>query len=595
MSIPNKKLTRFLFAGSSAYSFDLRLVFYPVAFLLSLQFFASLFSLARYNFNSLLALSAGASLFTSVLFLHDLKKKINISGSQLLISLLTCILALSLFTLRLNHGLFDLICPTNLLGLVTQVAGGKFPASFISFPDFAMNYHQGFIFLAGTLSYITGILPTTSIKYLYLALFILFTISLTAYFISISSKYYFLPVLLLLFNSSISPKFVIDRGWANYVNVAEYLTSNSWPLALLGFVLILFLLSDYQNNFRSQSRLFLFALCLSTVNASVFSLLLISSVLFLLVNFPNLVKKWEGQKTLLISGFFLVLGFVIPKFVPSAFLVGANYDHPIYVLKIFNIGLTEYAISSAWYVFLSSPLALMGLYCAQAAIRKRKDDFFGYLSILLITSYFFPLLILFKNINDWDNIHKFAIFNILLSALIVVVSLNPERKILNRKPALIGLIGCLLLSLPADYDLAKSRFSLDFGRLIYPDSSIFDITSFLKNQSNKNMLLPFKMDDGDMCKDDSFAAIAQYSGFYLKNNYHNNFLLSPKLESQYAEDNWWTNYIEIDQKLRNLSENEYIIIKKIDRDEFLRSVAPFKKTGAQLIDFKNFSLWQNKP
>jgi hypothetical protein len=583
-----------------AYSFDLRLVFLPSGFLLLLQFFASLFSLARYNFNSLLALSAGASLFTTFLFFYDLNKKISISGSQLLISLLTCILALSLFTLRMNHGLFDLICPTNLLGLVTQVAGGKFPASFISFPDFAMNYHQGFIFLAGTLSYITGILPTISIIYLYLALFILFIISLTAYFISIRSKYYFLPVLLLLFNSSISPKFVIDRGWANYVNVAEYLTSNSWPLALLGFVLILFLLSDYQNNFRSQSRLFLFALCLSTVNATVFSLLLISSVLFLLVNFPNLVKNWEGQKTLLISGFFLFLAYVIPKFVPSAFLVGANYDHPIYVLKIFDIGLTEYAISSAWYVFLSSPLALMGLYCAQAAIRKRKDDFLGYLSILLFSSYFFPLIISFKNINDWDNIHKFAIFNILLSALIVVVSLNTERKILNgddfpRKPALLGLIGCLLLSFPADYDLAKTRFSLNFGTLIYPNSSIFDITSFLKNQSNKNMLLPFKMDGGDMCKDDSFAAIAQYSGFYLKNNYHTNFLLSPKLESQYAEDNWWTNSTEIDQKLRSLSENEYIIIKKIDRSEFLRSVAPFNKTGAQLIDFKNFSLWQNKP
>ncbi len=152
-----------------------------------------------------------------------------------------------LFLFRLGWDIFDYLCPTGVLGLVTQIAHGHFPASFLSFPEYPMNYHQGFLVVAGSLSYLTGMLPSIAIITTYALCYAGLVIALGLFLIYIKNPYYYAPGILFVGITSIHAKYVtgIDFGWYNYVSIFEYLGSNSWPLSLLILTALLFLAKEY--------------------------------------------------------------------------------------------------------------------------------------------------------------------------------------------------------------------------------------------------------------------------------------------------------------------------------------------------------------
>ena len=125
---------------------------FPVFFLVLVQFFGAALSIFGLPFAILLILSSAISLVCSKVMTAPITYVIG--WKQLLYVLITASCTTLLFLLRINWHINDYICPTGLLGLVTQVANGVFPVTFLSFPEFTMNYHQGFIFTAGSLVYL---------------------------------------------------------------------------------------------------------------------------------------------------------------------------------------------------------------------------------------------------------------------------------------------------------------------------------------------------------------------------------------------------------------------------------------------------------
>ena len=224
-------------------SFDIRIFVFPVSFFLFYQFIGCALSIFDISFTSLITISAFASLLGSFILIRNNGDKIVLSNKQLLLTIFLIGTATFLFILRLNWGIFDFICPTGILGITQQISVGKFPATYLSFPEITMNYHQGFLFISGTFSYVLGVQPALVLKMAFIFSFILIAIGLVGLFLFHQSKFYLWPLILFILISSISPHNFHDLGLFNYVNVFEYLISNSWPLGLLGIILILFIIS----------------------------------------------------------------------------------------------------------------------------------------------------------------------------------------------------------------------------------------------------------------------------------------------------------------------------------------------------------------
>lgn len=287
-------------------SFNVRILLYPIAFLLFYQF----------------ARSTLALLFVAI--------------------------ATFLFVLRINWGIFDFICPTGILGITHQISEGKFPATYPSFPEVTMNYHQGFLFIVGTFSYLLEEPPVLVLKIAFIISFILIAISLIGLFLIHLEKYYMWPLVLFIFISSVSPKYVVDLSLYNFVNVFEYIISNSWPLALLGIILILFMTSMNSRQSFLHPVILLIILTLSIVNATVFSLLVMTMGILI----ARGALQIKSKKYLIKSSIYLLcLGimYVIPNYLPSAFLIGENYEIVQAKFKWAEIGSGKYLKSTAQY------------------------------------------------------------------------------------------------------------------------------------------------------------------------------------------------------------------------------------------------------
>ncbi len=145
-------------------SFDIRIFIFVVSFFLFYQFIGCALSIFDINFTSLITISAVASILGSFILIRNNGGKIVLSNNQLLLTISLIGTATFLFILRLNWGIFDFICPTGILGITQQISIGKFPAAYLSFPEITMNYHQGFLFISGTISYVLGVQPALALK-----------------------------------------------------------------------------------------------------------------------------------------------------------------------------------------------------------------------------------------------------------------------------------------------------------------------------------------------------------------------------------------------------------------------------------------------
>ena len=447
----------------------------PIVFFAYFQFLGIFFShfISELRFASSVSLSFFFALILTLYVCKKIKKLIFFTKIQLYLVLALSILSTYLFLLRLNWGVFDIICPTGILGLVKQVSNGNFPVVFLSFPEIVMNYHQGFIYICGVLSFLFDLSPYVAIKIALVIFYFLFAVAVSGFMLNINNKHYLLPVVLFVVVASLDYKYYIgeDLGWYNYISVFEYFGSTSWALSLPLFVALLYIFEEYKNTYEYLLIISSIILSVSTINGTLYSLIIISLIIMVCSRIAFQVKKDIGKDRYLYSkasciayymatlvAFSIVL--IVPKFIPSVFMAGENYSFPNIEFHIFSVGLAEFIKNTIYYFFLSGPIVGVVILFS---IYFRKEVFRGsfprsVMTIVLFISAIFPLLFRYSNIGLWDNYHKFALVNIFLSIILMMYILEEykSRGILN---ALFVLI--VVLSGPAIYDLFRNRTSFD--------------------------------------------------------------------------------------------------------------------------------------
>lgn len=576
-------------------SFDIRIFIFPASFFLFYQFIGCALSILDINFNALITSSAIISLLGSYALTQNNVGKIIASNKQLLLTILLIGTATFLFILRLNWGIFDFICPTGILGITQQISVGKFPATYLSFPEITMNYHQGFLFISGTISYVLGVQPALALKIAFVFSFIFIAIGLVGLFLFHKSKFYLLPLILFILISSISPANFIDLGVFNYVNVFEYLISNSWPLGLLGIILILFIISNNSEINGYYFPFLLITLSTSTANATVFSVLVMTMGAIICWN----TKKFFTDKTFVAPAlYFFSLGliYIIPKHLPSAFLIGENYDVVQTKFKWVEFEFIQYLKFAGKYFLLINPLTFIGLFVALRNLKISASQVEIFLSMILIIAFCFPMVIYLPNIQAWDNIHKFAILDIFLSILVVGLYLKSGNK--YQKFIISCTIFSAICSVPADLDLFLERTSTDFTHLVVPSDLTKPVINYLNEVKEKKTIFGFKSDFDHKCNENGFSSISQYAGFNFSNGYFPEiFLLSQEVENRYQESkDWWVSNNAFSNRINSLKSGDFILLKNEDRSEFVYKLhaANIKFLPMQLVEFENFSLFKSR-
>lgn len=576
-------------------SFDIKIFIFPVSFFLFYQFIGCAFSLLPINFPTLITISAVASLLGSFVLIRNNGGKIALSIKQLLLTILLIGTATFLFILRLNWGIFDFICPTGILGITQQISVGKFPATYLTFPEITMNYHQGFLFISGSISYILGIQPAIALKIAFVFSLIFIAIGLVSLFLFHQSKFYLWPLILFILISSISPVNFIDLGVFNYVNVFEYLISNSWPIGILGIILILFIISNNSEINRYYYPFLLITLSMSTANATVFSVLVMTLGVMICWN----MKKFFANKTFvspLLYFISLVLIYIIPKHLPTAFLVGENYDAVQTKIKWAEFGFQQYIIFALKYFMLINIFTFIGLFVAIRNLKLSANQVEIFLSFILLISFSFPLILVIPNIAAWDNIHKFAILDIFLSIVLVGFYLTKGSK--YKTFIISGTIFSALCSVPANINLFLHRTSFDFNHLVVPNDFSKQVINYLIDAREKKTIFGFKSDYDQKCNENGFSYIAQYAGFSFSNGYFPEvFLLSKEVENRYQESkDWWVSNDSFSNRINSLKSGDFILLKNEDRSEFITKLHATKIEflPTQLIVFENFSLFKSR-
>jgi len=576
-------------------SFDIRIYIFVVSFFLFYQFIGCALSILTINFISLIAISAVASLLGSFILIRNNGGIIVLSIKQLFLTIFLIGTATLLFILRLNWGIFDFICPTGILGITQQISIGKFPATYLSFPEITMNYHQGFLFISGTISYVLGVQPALALKMAFIFSFILIAIGLVGLFLFHQSKFYLLPLILFILISSISPANFIDLGVFNYVNVFEYLISNSWPLGLLGIILILFIISINSEINGYYFPFLLITLSMSTANATVFSVLVMTLGVMICWN----MKKFFVDKTFISPILYfitLALIYIIPKYLPTAFLVGENYDAVQTKFKWAEFGFQQYIIFALKYFMLINIFTFIGLFVAIRNLKFSSNQIEIFLSIILLISFSFPLILVIPNIAAWDNIHKFAILDIFLSIVLIGFYLSKGNK--YQTFIISGTIFSALCSVPANINLFLHRTSFDFTYLVVPNDFSKQVINYLNDVKEKKTIFGFKSDYNQKCNENGFSYISQYAGFSFSNGYFPEvFLLSQEVEKRYQESkDWWVSNKSFSNRIKSLKSGDFILLKNQDRSEFITKLhtTNIEFLPTQLIVFEHFSLFKSR-
>jgi hypothetical protein len=294
--------------------------------------------------------------------------------------------------------------------------------------------------------------------------------------------------------------------------------------------------------------------------------------------------------------FSLALIYIIPKYLPTAFLVGENYDAVQTKFKWIEFEFVQYLKFSGKYFLLINPLTFIGLFVALRNLKVRASQVEIFISFLLIISFSFPMVIYLPNIQAWDNIHKFAILDIFLSILVVGLYLKSDNK--YQKFIISGIIFCAICSVPADLDLFLQRTSTDFTHLVIPNDLTKPVINYLNDVKEKKTIFGFKSDYDQKCNENGFSYISQYTGFNFSNGYFPEvFLLSQKVENRYEESkDWWVSNKSFSNRIKSLKSGDFILLKNEDRSEFITKLhtTNIEFLPTQLIAFENFSLFKSR-
>lgn len=242
------------------------------------------------------------------------------------------------------------------------------------------------------------------------------------------------------------------------------------------------------------------------------------------------------------------------------------------------------------YLLLSGPITVLGLWLAYWSLKRKETDVLTFLSAMLGVSFFFPVIFIFKNIDMWDNLHKFATANMFISMLLALLFL--VKPAFTKKIAW-ALVLCAILSLPATYDFMHYRLSFDFSNHVHPNEQIVDVVDFLASTKGRT-LIPFENDDGGKCEEYGYSAIAQHAGIPLRYSYFSNFLLDETFEAKIDKEQHWAKDETLTKEvLQNLKDDEFLIIKKEYSDDLqvLIDTNSQSAPNRSVIEFNNYLLY----
>jgi hypothetical protein len=451
-----------------------------------------------------------------------------------------------------------------------------------------MNYHQGFVFLAGSLAWFTPLSAGAALKITYIVLYFLLNLLASLYFKSVNSRYYLVVPILFLTITSLSPILFVNLGlFYNFVSIFEQSTSNSFPLTFITILLFLFVIDSTATTRKKILLISLLLLTTATSNATLFSVALLASVCVIIFQHTRIAKLafWK-------IAFFAGLGvclYGIVRYIPSAFLAGSVYAMPDYGIRILEEPIVKYIKHIGRYMLLCGPITGLGLSLAYQALKRRQIDSKTVLSVTLVISFIFPIIVIFSNIDMWDNLHKFAILSLFISLLLTLLYLGTPGTPRFLGP---GLLVCVLLSTPAIYDQLAHRWSDNYQSHLSPADDVRDVVSFLKDNRARS-LIPYAIDIGGQCDEDHYAGVSEFAGIPLLYAYFPNFLLAPAIEdAELKHKEWSSRSTTIATEIKNLAPDSYIIIRKGPATStaiFMDQLDP--ESNRQLKEFTNFYLY----
>ncbi len=573
-------------------TYELRGCLYAITVLLVFQFVASALARAGLSFSLLLCLS----LFFALALCHFLFRRrtfsITTTRYQIFAFGMSLVLTTVVFYYRLNWHLFDVLYPAGLLNMTQQVASGRFPVSFMSFPEFPANYHQGFVFVSGIVSYLGLLPPESAMRVTYLFCFGLSVILFQLFCLSCgrgmrdTSRL----TLLFLFSASFAPGWTyrhsFSHDWHNYLTVFEYLASSSTALAVPLLFLVLLFLRDWTFTMQNVLALALLILISSTVSATLYLLLFCATGFVSAEYFVRELRKSCSRAAVRQLGVRagivipLALGVLyLPRFVPSVFLRGEPYE----VLQLsFRFLLPTYLSSIGEYLRLCGPVVWPGLLVAIFNLRSsEKTDLF--LSCFFLVSFLFPFFFWAEGIGSWDNNHKFCLMSMISACLLLVSPVRAKSNFLIKRHLGLVIVFCFVVTAPTLINLFVFRLSISDQHAQLGQGEK-DLVDWLKKQPLDIVLLPYDVE---------LYELGASAPVFIRNHYSLGFLLSKKIEREYGANlKWWESESKFKARVRALGKREYIICPNSKLDSFLSRNATGLGPRLESMSFDHFTLFR---
>lgn len=461
---------------------------------------------------------------------------------------LLCIIALIFLALlfKLSWGFFDGNCPTYSLNLIEQIASGIYPASFPGAPEVPANYHQGTMWITAQLSNYLAISPSSSLKVVILlfgTLSVIIPTSLALWKLSPTNA--MLLIIAAYFSASFPnintwPLTIQSVHWYSYISLFEYLSSPSWPIALSLFGVIAAL--SYNKKISALNFLVI-ALTLDALivffNAVVYSTGICTIITLILISIFYAARKKEliPLPHAIIGVCFLALALIVPRYATSAITSSAHYDPVKLALRIQDRDAVKVLLQ---YLQLHTFLNITTLIPAGYLIRKSKGITHHFLPLLYLICFFFPIIFWLKNVDTWDNLHKFVIFSSYLSTFIWISFIQSDKTSSIKKYILLGsCLTSLILSFPANYNQLFSRFQ--FARISIIDrtpSGHEDLRNFIGKQKQRVMFWAYPKPNpcGEL------SPIVDTTPAAFSGHYSSNFLLSKELEEKIGLESDWAKH-----------------------------------------------------
>lgn len=483
---------------------------------------------------------------------------------------------------KISTFIYDATTPTGLTGMVEQIARDHFPASFMAFPEVPANYHQGYVILASFFKIVLGISAYSALQIMLIAGAFYFV-----FWSSLLLKASFRSICIFVAGLILVASFPIFPDWFNFKNAISYMEYVTWGDLILSssfawgmpaLILLLIKLDDAKQGWNKYLTLATLLILISLYNATIYSVGLFLFLLDAVVYFYNDYQKEKRMNKKLQSQFAtaLLLTLIIPKFLPTVFLMGPSFVSATVSLSYYN---KDFQKDFLEYLRLTGAVLILAVFLIKSRFFKETQKHF-YWGVLFCA--LFPVVFFIRDIGPWDNLHKFAGLTQFF-CILLVSSLSSH--IAWKRPLWIFLsLTVVGTSSLAVIDNFKHRTSFRFLKFReYPSNE----TLFFRSLANEALLYGY----GDNFYEHAY--VANDAGVFLRTSYYPVFMLNNEIESEYFYIKDWYNHPSKSQEVvekRLARPDSFILIENLQLDEFKKKLAGLKSPPLFKRQFEKWSL-----